>query len=145
MGDGLDLGGRSDGLIGGETALGIHQVGGEDGVDEGGFPQSGLSCREEISPTCSPIHDSIRSSTIHTDTHDIELETALEQLALDLGSDAVEPHMTAREDSGGKNGVSSCSHDDDDDEGEREREEKREEEEEGFPFWISLSFSGGKK
>ena len=33
----------------------------------------------------------------HTDTHDIELETTLQQLPLDLGSNAVETNMAVGE------------------------------------------------
>lgn len=37
---------------------------------------------------------------IHTNTHDIELETTLQQLPLDLGGDAVETDMAVGEDGG---------------------------------------------
>ena len=36
----------------------------------------------------------------HTDTHDIELETTLQELALDLRGDAVETDMAVGEDGG---------------------------------------------
>jgi hypothetical protein len=36
----------------------------------------------------------------HTNTHDVELESALQQLALDLGGDAVETDMAVGEDGG---------------------------------------------
>lgn len=36
--DGLDFGGRADGFVGGQTALGVDQVGSKDGVDESRFP-----------------------------------------------------------------------------------------------------------
>ena len=40
----LDFGGRPDDLVWGQTALGVYQVGGEDGVDESRFAQSRLAC-----------------------------------------------------------------------------------------------------
>lgn len=47
MRHGLDLGGGANGLIGGQAALGINEVGGEDGVDESGLAQTCLACWEE--------------------------------------------------------------------------------------------------
>lgn len=41
--DGLDFGGAADWLIWLQTALAVHEVRGEDGVDEGGFAQSRLA------------------------------------------------------------------------------------------------------
>lgn len=43
MRNGLNLGRRAHGLVGGKTTLGVDQVGCEDGVDQGGFAQTGLS------------------------------------------------------------------------------------------------------
>lgn len=43
MRNSLDLGGGAHGLIGSETALGVDQVGCEDGVDESRFAQASLS------------------------------------------------------------------------------------------------------
>lgn len=43
MGNGLDFGGRANGIIGGEAALGVDQMRGEDGVDQSRFSQTGLS------------------------------------------------------------------------------------------------------
>lgn len=45
MRNSLDLGGGADGLLRGETTLGVDQVGCEDGVDKGGFAQAGLTWR----------------------------------------------------------------------------------------------------
>ena len=42
--DGVDLGGLADGLVGGEAALAVDEVGGEDGVDECALAESGLAC-----------------------------------------------------------------------------------------------------
>jgi hypothetical protein len=44
MGDGVDLGGLADGLVGCEAALAVDEVGGEDGVDEGALAESSLAC-----------------------------------------------------------------------------------------------------
>jgi hypothetical protein len=41
--DGLDFGCRANGLRGGQTALGIDQVGCEDSVDKGGFSETSLT------------------------------------------------------------------------------------------------------
>lgn len=43
MRNSLDLGGRAHGLIGGETSLGVDQVGCEDGVDQSRFAQTSLT------------------------------------------------------------------------------------------------------
>lgn len=43
---------------------------------------------------------SVDRSREHTNTHDVELESTLQQLALDLRGDAVEADVAAREDSG---------------------------------------------
>lgn len=41
-----------------------------------------------------------QSRSIHTDTHDIELEATLQQLPLDLGSNAIEADMAVGKDGG---------------------------------------------
>lgn len=46
VGDGLDLSGLSGGLGGCKAALGFDEVGGEDGVDQGGLAETGLACIE---------------------------------------------------------------------------------------------------
>jgi hypothetical protein len=43
VGDGVDLSGAADGLVGEKATLALDQVGSEDGVDEGGFTETGLS------------------------------------------------------------------------------------------------------
>jgi hypothetical protein len=50
VGDGLDLGGLADGLVGLHTTLAIYEVRGEDGVDEGRLAEASLSCAA-VSPT----------------------------------------------------------------------------------------------
>ena len=75
VGDRLDLGGLSDGLCGRKAALGLDEVRGEDGVDQGGLAETGLS-----------------------NANNIELEAALQELLLDLGGDAVEADVALGED-----------------------------------------------
>jgi len=77
VGNGLDLGGLADRLIGLQSTLGVDQVRSKDGVD-----QSRLS----------------KTSLANTD--DIELETTLQELALDLRRDAVETDMAVGVDGG---------------------------------------------
>lgn len=43
VGDGVDLGGRTDDLLGLQPTLGLHEVGGEDGVDQSRLAQTGLA------------------------------------------------------------------------------------------------------
>lgn len=43
MGNSLDLGGRAYGFVGGQTALRIDQVGGEDGVDQSRLSETSLA------------------------------------------------------------------------------------------------------
>lgn len=42
--NGLDLGSRTDGLVGSQTTLGIDQVRGEDGVNQSRLSQTSLAC-----------------------------------------------------------------------------------------------------
>ena len=46
VGDGVDLSGAADGLVGGEAAFAVDEVRGKDGVDEGGLAETGLACRD---------------------------------------------------------------------------------------------------
>lgn len=68
--DGLNFGGRSNRLGWCKTTLAVNQMRGKDGVDQRGFPETSLA-----------------------NADDIELETALQQLLLDLLGDAVETDM----------------------------------------------------
>lgn len=43
VGDGLDFGGRADGLIGCHAPLRVDKVGREDGVNQGGFSETSLT------------------------------------------------------------------------------------------------------
>jgi hypothetical protein len=45
VGDGVDLSGAADRFVGHKATLALHQVGSEDGVDEGGFAETSLSWR----------------------------------------------------------------------------------------------------
>ena len=49
VGDGVDLGGAADGLVGRQAAFAIDKVRGEDGVDQGGLAKTGLAYEEDIS------------------------------------------------------------------------------------------------
>lgn len=59
----------------------------ENGVDQGGFSQSGLSLDKS-----ALVHVHVSFSKL-TNANDIELETSLQQLLLDLGGDGVETNM----------------------------------------------------
>lgn len=105
--NGLDFRCGAHWLIGSETTLGVDQVGCEDSVNQCGFTQTGLSWIRE----CKSAHNRMKTGVgfVHTDTHDIELETALQQLPLNLGSDAVETNMAVGEDGGLLGGSSTGS------------------------------------
>jgi hypothetical protein len=49
VGDGLDLAGLPDGLGWRKTALGLDEVGGEDGVDQSRLAETGLACGKIVS------------------------------------------------------------------------------------------------
>jgi hypothetical protein len=53
VGNSLDLGGRSYGLIGSESSFRVDQVRREDGVDQGRFSQTGLALNTSKVRTCS--------------------------------------------------------------------------------------------
>lgn len=97
MRDRLDFGGRAHGLIGGKAALGVDQVGREDGVDQCGLAQTGLSCIKELS---NDQDEPCEKDSARTNTHHIKLETTLQQLPLNLGGDAIETDMAVGEDGG---------------------------------------------
>lgn len=92
----LDLSRRADGLIRGHTALRVDQVRGENRVDQGRLPQTGLTCIP-ISYARTPT---FLFPAVHTNNHHIELEATLQQLFLNLLRDAVETDMALREDRG---------------------------------------------
>jgi len=75
VGNRVDLGGLANGLVGSEATLRIDEVRCEDSVDQRGLAESCLA-----------------------DADDIELKTALQQLLLDLGGDAVEADVALGED-----------------------------------------------
>lgn len=47
MRNGLDLGGRTDGLVRSQTTLGIDQVRSEDGVDQSRLSETSLACIQQ--------------------------------------------------------------------------------------------------
>ena len=86
----------------------------EDGVRQGRLAETSLTCTEmELARGCLSIRDGncrrkmhrgpavmrvgIKGSP-HTNADDVELETALQELALNLGGDAVETDMAVGED-----------------------------------------------
>lgn len=81
VGHGLDLSGGADGLLGLEATLGVDEVRSEDGVNQGGLAHTSLA-----------------------NADDVELEATLQELALNLGRDAVETDMALRSDGAGRNG-----------------------------------------
>lgn len=95
MRDGLDLGRGPDGLVGCDAALGVDQVRSKDGVDERRFPETGLSWKISAPLTKARPGKGVKAF-YRTDTDDVELKTALQELPLDLRRDAVEPDMTSR-------------------------------------------------
>lgn len=62
---GLDLGGGADGLIGHHATLGVDEVGGEDGVDQGGLAQTCLACNVERQSTASVVDATSRGTPAH--------------------------------------------------------------------------------
>lgn len=102
VGNGLDLGGRADNLVGLESTLGLDEVRGEDGVDQSRLSEARLTCipRDTSIPVCGRGRSgainrvlAIEATGRLTDTDNIELEAAFEKLALNLGRDAVETDM----------------------------------------------------
>ena len=112
VGDGVDLGSAADGLVGGEAALGVDEVGGEDGVDQGGLAETGLACRlsalvglglggrDGHGCVSHALRMDRSSEECHTDADDVELKATLQQLLLDLVGDAVEADVALGEDGG---------------------------------------------
>ena len=95
MGNGLYLGGRSHRLIGSETTLGIDKMSSKNSVNQGRLPKTSLSYSKVR--TIAQASKEARSIAKHTDTDNIELETAFKQLSLDLRGDTVETDMATGE------------------------------------------------
>lgn len=89
----MNLGGAANGLGRGKTALGVNEVGCEDGVDQGGFAQASLSCEVELQLASCTEAEVQWIWRWHTNTDDVELETSLQELLLNLRGDAVETDM----------------------------------------------------
>lgn len=66
-------------------------MGCEDGVDQGGFPKTSLAC------TRQSVQAQRRRIVEHTNADDIELETSLQKLLLDLRRDAIETDVASWE------------------------------------------------
>lgn len=93
MGDGLDLGGGSNRLVRSQATFRVNEVGSEDGIDQGRFPETSLALmRRSVQSQC-------RQGGRRTNADDVELETSLEQLLLDLRGDAVETDVASGENS----------------------------------------------
>lgn len=75
----------------------------EDGVDQSRLAETSLAflvitvSQSVCQPSSSKYLDAMRSTAL-TDTHDIKLKSTLQEFLLDLGGDAVETDMAARED-----------------------------------------------
>lgn len=109
--NGLDFGGLADDLFGVKSTLGLDKVGGKDGVDQGRLSETSLAFEgvaQDALVEATRRHiataEGKRNNRQLTDTDDIELETALEELALDLGGDAVETDVALGVDGGRRHG-----------------------------------------
>ncbi|MDA4132867.1 MAG: hypothetical protein OK454_07060, partial [Thaumarchaeota archaeon] len=126
--NGVDLGRRTDDLLGLQTALGLDQVRGEDGVDQGRLAQTSLAWNgggdiyqnleavisggpcpaqgapEETDGWGTPIGTWDELAGEPTNADDVELEATLKELALDLGGDAVETDVALGVDGSSRHG-----------------------------------------
>jgi hypothetical protein len=104
MGDSLDLGGRSHWFVGSQATFRVDKVGCEDGIDQGGFPESSLACTQ-----LDQTRQGMRCVNFElTNTDNIELETTLQQLALNLSGDAVETDVASGKDRVLRHGARGC-------------------------------------
>jgi hypothetical protein len=93
MRDGLDFRGLPHRFIRPEPPLRLDQVRSKNGVHERGFPKSRLPCQKNLALKHTEDTEGRKSiffKTRLTDDNNIELETPLEQLVLDLLCDRVE-------------------------------------------------------
>ena len=89
MRNGLNFCGLSDRVLRLQTTLGVNQVRRENSVDERRLSETSLPCIFTLSR-----HVSTRSTALRrTNDDDIELETTLQELVLDLLGDGVEPDV----------------------------------------------------
>ena len=91
---GLNLGGGTNDLIRIESALGLNEVGSEDGINQGRLAQTclaynGKTCQLQARAT---VELRVVPRAL-TDADDIELETTLQELALDLRGNTVETNV----------------------------------------------------
>ena len=94
----VDLRCLSHRLIRGQPALRVNQVRGEDSVDECRLSQASLTCKQHernVRLVRGRATDA-SEQRMRTDDDHVELETALQELVLDLAGDAVESDIRAR-------------------------------------------------
>ena len=102
--DGVDGGGAADLLVGLEAALAVHEVRGEEGVDERRLAETRLACEGRAMGQFSRRaaggrgRYGPRPPGQLTDADDIELEATLDRLALNLLGDAVEADIAVGKD-----------------------------------------------
>ena len=87
-----------DRLVRLQTPLRVDEVGGEDSVDECRLSQASLTCKQHernVSTVRGRATDA-SEQRMRTDDDHVELETALQELVLDLAGDAVESDIRAR-------------------------------------------------
>lgn len=94
----LNFGGRSYWLVGCKSSFRVDQVWRKDCVNQSRLSKTSLSYSFPIRLYASHKTAEERIwEAVHTNTNDIELETTLQELALDLGCDTVETDVTAWE------------------------------------------------
>lgn len=91
--DGVDVGGAANLLVGLEATLAVHEVRGEEGVNERRLAETGLACMFAL-----VIARLVSHRIKLTNADDVELETPLHRLPLNLLGDAVETDIAVRED-----------------------------------------------
>jgi hypothetical protein len=111
VGNGVNLGGGPDDLLGMETALGLDEARGENGVDQCRLAQTCLAYdgrdlgSAELSRDWAEGGQSEDEENLkRTNADDVELETTLQELTLDLRGDAVKTDMALGVDGGSWHG-----------------------------------------
>lgn len=114
MRHGMNLGRGSDNFVGLQSAFGLHKVGSEDGVDQRRLAQASLTCKFKQDTSVillaamflslRQVPRLCRGKLSLTDANNIELKPALQELALNLGGDAIETNMALRVDGSCRHG-----------------------------------------